>query len=330
MKDNDIIQSEPMQEEHDEDDMAAIMQHSFNFYGDDDDDNDDKALIPFGLSGIGTLQETPNHKTTIVTTPNVCDDISSPSGCSNDDTFATLHTQATAPSKAKPKAKPMKAPTPKHISYDSPSGMSSLNIKIGVLVKACKETQAAVQGIQSVSHANHSRTQKYREELKKQEKNIELVKKETQQIKGELRIICGNYTILNQINSDLTVLKNSFTALTESQGAIPTNNPDQTPTDSDKQFEKLNMELNVIREILTSDLLVTLDQILVQKQNNPDLPINIEELMEKVLSSKKLHNSTKCAMAEKLTDWLKQPLLLQNIRNATNEVGNMHYNNFCN
>jgi hypothetical protein len=121
-------------------------------------------------------------------------------------------------------------------------------------------------------------------------------------------------------------LKNAVTALTETNGAGHEDISDRNPIEFEKQFEKICTELTVIQEILTSELLNTLDQILVKKQSNPDVPINIEEVVESVLSSKKLHNSTKCALAEKLTDWLKQPLLLQNIRKATDDVVDNHYN----
>jgi hypothetical protein len=46
----------------------------------------------------------------------------------------------------------------------------------------------------------------------------------------------------------------------------------------------------------------------------------IEEVLLKLLDNKKFHDKIKFALAEKLTDWLKQPLLLTNIRKSMKEA----------
>jgi dGTP triphosphohydrolase len=69
-----------------------------------------------------------------------------------------------------------------------------------------------------------------------------------------------------------------------------------------------------------------MDQLLAQQDINKD---KVEVVIDTVLSSKKLHNAIKCAIAEKLTDWLKQPLLIQNVKNAMNEISDAHHKNIC-
>jgi hypothetical protein len=200
--------------------------HVNDVYDKEVDDDDDYETIP-PASGLGLTKPPPQDNMTICTTPNVPTEVSSPSGCSNDETMESMRSHTTAPSKPKPTPRTDNIPTPKRIGYESqPTAIPpGFNQKMALIVNKLNDTNAAMEKIHEVFDGTGLRTTRVFKELKLHEEKLVDIAREQQQIKSDLRLLRGNYTFLNHIDSEVMLLHKSTSELKKDIEANLTNDP---------------------------------------------------------------------------------------------------------
>jgi methyl-accepting chemotaxis protein len=281
----------------------------------------------------------------------------SPADSSFEGTAASMKSHTTAPCKPPPTKMECNV-TPKHLAYDTMQGVNSVYEtvqRIAILCLEMKQTQDDLDQTQKQIYqqgdGTYRKTELLRQEIRackhdltsiketylKLSKNIHKLREQAnivQKLKQEvekMNVSSGNYQddtkgrLLDLLNmkfedsyADDDAQRNmgdsfakdvSFHSLTETD-------------DAPRRF----LEQQVMSQYIDTmkDMCDKLDNLILMKGAEP-APLNtndekIEGILSAMLDSQKFLDRIKGALAQKLTDWLKQPLLLTNIRKSMHTV----------
>jgi hypothetical protein len=282
----------------------------------------------------------------------------SPSDSSYDGTAASMKAHTTAPCKKPPPTKKECNVTPKNLAYNTMQGVNSVYETVQHIALLClemKQTQDELDQTQKMIYqqgdGTYRKTELLRQEIRackhdltsmkdtylKLSKNIHKLREQAnivQKLKQEvekMNVSSGNYQddTKGRLLDLLDMKFEDSYADDTAQGNIADSFAKEVSfhslTDTDDAPRHF-IEQQVMSQYMDTmkDMCDKLDNLLSMKgAEPPQLNTNeekIEGILSAIIDNQKFLDRIKAALAQKLTEWLKQPLLLTNIRKSMHTV----------